>query len=147
MDNRANAFPAGVKIGGNKTFRPIVSLEEITYFGTHRYYDFGFWFNVKNRYLGLAFKVRGKTHFGWARMSVAVAKYSISTTLTGFAYETIPNKAIIAGQTKGPDDMGIGEPDAALTPPTREPATLGLLALGSPALSIRRREELVGERR
>jgi len=146
VDNRANPFPAGVKIGGNKTFRPLVTLEEITSFGTHRYYDFGYWLNVKNRYLGLAFKVRGKIHFGWARMSVSVAKYSISVTLTGFAYETIPNKPIIAGKTKGPDDISVGEPDAVLAMPTPEPATLGLLALGSPALSMWRREESVGER-
>jgi hypothetical protein len=40
-----------VKIGGSK-FRPLVTLEKITTLGTHRYYDFGYWLNVKSRYLG-----------------------------------------------------------------------------------------------
>ena len=36
----------------------------------------------------------------------------ITATLTGYAYETVPNKAIIAGKTKGPDAeqrAGLGE--------------------------------------
>ena len=81
----------------------------------------------------------------------------IIATLTGYAYETIPNRPIIAGKTKGkmndkeaspdllsPDDRG---PAASLTnpiPDTPQPATLGLLAMGSPALSIWRRKESVG---
>jgi len=63
--------------------------------------------------------------------------------LTGYAYETIPNKAIIAGKTNGPDDISIEEPGAALTAPTPGPATLGALALGARGLSIWRREEPV----
>ncbi len=65
--------------------------------------DFGSWVSVKNRYLGLKFKIHEKTHYGWARLNVKVGRYTISATLTGYAYETIPNKPIIAGKTKGPD--------------------------------------------
>jgi len=100
----------------------------------------GNWINVNNRYLGLKFKIHGQTHYGWARLSIQGAYFRFTGTLTGYAYETIPGKAIVAGQTKSPDDIVEG-PDAALTAPTREPATLGALALGAPALSIWRREE------
>jgi hypothetical protein len=59
----------------------------------------------------------------------------------GYAYETIPGKAITAGATKGPEDDA--QPAAATTTsPTSAPATLGMLALGAPGLSIWRREEL-----
>jgi hypothetical protein len=42
----------------------------------------------------------------------------VSATLTGYAYETVPNKAIIAGQITGPDVI------------TMQPETLGSLAHG-----------------
>jgi hypothetical protein len=45
---------------------------------------------------------------------------------------------ISAGVTKGPDDV---EPTASLNTHATEPATLGMLALGAPGLSIWRREE------
>jgi hypothetical protein len=85
----------------------------------------GPWGNVTNRYLGLKFKINGKFHYGWARLSVKALKgqFKITATLTGYAYETIPDKAIIAGATKGPDD---GEPTASVsTATTPVPSTLG----------------------
>jgi hypothetical protein len=107
------------------------------------------WVNVKNRYLGLKFVIKGKTHFGWARLSVTCSTSPLPTVgavLTGYAYETTPNKAIIAGKTKGADDgSSMEQPDpVSLTAPAPEPATLGLLAMGAPGLSIWRREESVG---
>jgi hypothetical protein len=79
---------------------------------------FGQWQNVKNRYLGLKFQIKGKTHYGWARFNVKINKTKITATLTGYAYETIPGKPIIAGKTKGPGVL------------TEKPTTLGELALG-----------------
>jgi hypothetical protein len=108
------------------------------------WYYLGRWDNVRNRYLGLQFQIKGKTHYGWARLTIKVqTRMSITATLTGYAYETIPGKAIIAGQTKGPDEDSSFEPPdpTALTAPTPQTATLGLLAMGSPALSIWRRKE------
>jgi hypothetical protein len=103
----------------------------------------GPWVNVTNRYLGLKFKINGKTHYGWARLSVQLpGNFLINATLTGYAYETIPNKAIVAGKTTGPDDVSVEEPDAAVIMTTPEPATLGLLAMGAPGLSIWRRESV-----
>jgi hypothetical protein len=94
---------------------------------------------VKNRYLGFKFMIKGKVHYGWAR--VTVEPKSAHGILTGYAYETIPNKAIITGKTKGPDDSSVEKSAATLTAPAGRPTSLGLLALGSPGLSTRRREE------
>ena len=115
-----------------------------TYDGVYHFK--GQWANggkgVKNRYLGLKFQVSGKTHFGWARLNVAFKRHlGFFAVLTGYAYETIPNKPIIAGKTKGPGYISAQEPDAALIMPTSEPATLGALAMGAPGLSIWRRKE------
>jgi hypothetical protein len=100
----------------------------------------GNWINVKDCYLGLEFTIDKKVHYGWARLNVAISKarQTVTATLTGYAYETIPGKAIIAGATKDADDF---EPTASLNTPVPEPATLGMLALGAPGLSIWRREE------
>ena len=60
----------------------------------------GRWDNVDNRYLGMKFTINGKVHYGWARLSVTNLKdkFRITATLTGYAYETIPNKPIKAGK-------------------------------------------------
>jgi hypothetical protein len=92
-------------------------------------YFAGSWVNVKNRYLGLQFKIAGKTHYGWARLNVQVSRTSIVATLTGYAYETVPNKSIHTGQTKGGEAATGGEGVIVRRAP--ESRTLGSLALGS----------------
>jgi len=86
----------------------------------------GPWFRggkgVKHRYLGLKFKIKGRFHFGWARLTVKTTQRDFTATLTGYAYETIPGKGIIAGKTKGPDVITL--------PVDTEAGTLGHLALG-----------------
>jgi hypothetical protein len=111
----------------------------------------GQWANLKNRYLGLKFRIDGKVHYGWARLSVEVGSGKIVTTLTGYAYETIPNKAICAGQTHGATESDTATPDvrmpaasglAANVEPTPRPAqsaSLGALALGAGHASSWRR--------
>jgi hypothetical protein len=96
----------------------------------------GFWFNVRGRYLGFRFMIKGRVHYGWARLTMTYSRCSFSGTLTGYAYETIPNKAIVAGQTQGPEEITQSEPT---TIPTPEPASLGLLSLGAPGLVAWRR--------
>ena len=92
--------------------------------------------------LGLKFIVKGKTHYGWARLTVqALGGAFIKATLTGYAYETIPNRTILAGHTKGPEEIA----KASLSALAPKPATLGLLATGALGLSIWRREERVLE--
>jgi hypothetical protein len=89
---------------------------------------------IGTAYLGLKFGIKGKTHFGWARVKIA-SMYPYNVSLTGYAYETIPNKPIITGKTKGPRKISYSSrpSPAALNAPTRKPATLGMLALGWPA--------------
>jgi hypothetical protein len=108
------------------------------------YYE-GHWLNASGRYLGLKFVIKGKIHYGWARLNVHWRTQK--AILTGYAYETIPGKGIIAGQTKevadDPTDKDFG-PDASLTnpiPDTPQPGSLATLAMGAPGLSIWRREQ------
>jgi len=65
----------------------------------------GVWASRSNlqAYLGLKFAIKGKTHFGWARVKVDTVQRPFSAILTGYAYETIPNKSIRAGATKRPN--------------------------------------------
>jgi|HubBroStandDraft_2_1064218.scaffolds.fasta_scaffold71618_2 hypothetical protein len=98
----------------------------------------GPWKQAQSTYLGLKFSVNGETHYGWARMTVN-AKTGIVATLTGYAYETIPNKPILAGQTSGPGDARYFAPD--LLAPAPRPANLGMLARGSDAIAIWRRKD------
>jgi hypothetical protein len=124
----ASALPSGARIGPNRKFPvnfPFMAEEHFNGVGS-QYSDAGPWAGkgkgVRNRYLGLKFVVNGKVHYGWARLSVTLGHHrqfdDVSGTLTGYAYETVPNKAIIAGQTKGPDVI------------TVQPGTLGSLARG-----------------
>jgi hypothetical protein len=64
----------------------------------------------KSRYLGFKFAIGGSIHYGWARLRVRVDRKNATfrATLTGYAYETIPNKSITAGQTHGNDDATLG---------------------------------------
>jgi hypothetical protein len=101
----------------------------------------GRWQNVNDGYLGLRFDIDGKIHYGWARLNVHLTNGVFDALLTGYAYETIPNKPIITGQG---DDASVEESNAALPAPSRKPVTLGLLAIGSLGLSVWRREESVG---
>ena len=125
----ASALPAGTPIGPQGQFLPAKGLMAVDSFwtagrnrpATSR--TLGVWCGVADQYLGLKFLIKGEVHFGWARLNVSCARGwhnppVVIGTLTGYAYETIPNKGIIAGRTKGPDCVSV------------EPATLGRLALG-----------------
>jgi len=90
-------------------------------------YISGQWLPTKNRYLGLRFVIKGQIHYGWARATASqtskrMGNTSITATLTGYAYETVPNKPIITGKTEGPDVITM-QPDV-------RPGSLGGLARG-----------------
>ena len=106
----------------------------------------GRWINVNGGYLGVRFSINGKLHYGWARLNVHFTNGVFEALLTGYAYETIPNKPIKVGQTKGPEENGVEEVSPATSKKsTVQPASLGLLAMGSPALAIWRREDFTQE--
>jgi hypothetical protein len=136
----ALALARGSKIGAGRKVCRTAALESV--FGT---YQHGNWKNATNRYLGVKFNIKGQTHYGWARLSVRF-KNGIRAILTGFAYETIPNKPIIAGRTHAGNDGNPADPASAASvtnpiPETPKPASLGALAMGAPGLSIWRRKE------
>jgi len=112
----------------------------------------GQWNGVSNRYLGLKFQLAGKIHYGWARLNVAVqAGHNIVATLTGYAYETVGNKTIRAGQTSGDTGDTLTDPASAesgisnssaptVVPRSRfqQSSSLGRLALGAGYVPLRR---------
>jgi hypothetical protein len=108
----------------------------------------GNWLGVKNRYLGLEFQIKGRTHYGWARLTFEDGV--LSATLTGYAYETIAGKSIRAGLTKGTADesgevdFGPGAFMTAPAPVAPQAASLGMLALGAQGVTLWRRKESEG---
>jgi hypothetical protein len=130
----ATPLPLGASIGPSNRFAHSASMAG-AYDGTGG----GTW--GKNRYLGLQFELSGEKHYGWAELSVALNKQgTLTVEIEGYAYETIANQPIKAGETTETDGAAERTPPSLRTP-APVPATLGLLALGSPGLSIWRRKE------
>jgi hypothetical protein len=129
----AGNFGPDITIGPKQVFGAGTFNTYIAYckFARASHTSGGPWLNVKNRHLGLRFTIKGKIHCGWARRTTTGCP--LSAILTGYAYETIPNKPIMTGKTKGPDEVDnsveVANP-ATLTAPTPRPASLGLLAFG-----------------
>lgn len=165
-----NAFPfhayalqAGAKIGGSQPFNTAAaSLYFNSRFIGSKGRCSGSWVKPTNAYLGLRLIIHKEAHFGWARVS---ARCELGTRvvgmLEGYAYETVANQPILAGQTQdrpgysggqsgsaeaeGPDAFvpDALAPDLLVTDPLdyrARPATLGMLALGAQGLSLWRKE-------
>ncbi len=125
----ASALRAGAEIGPEGNFSvtyPFMAVELFKKGGGSQYSDLGPWARkgkgVRNRYLGLKFVIDGEVHYGWARLNVTLGHQQqlddVVGTLTGYAYETVPDKPITAGRITGPDVI------------TVQPGTLGGLTLG-----------------
>jgi len=128
----ASALAAGVRVGPKGRFS--AGSRSLAYGGQEGTSIFchGKWTDVKNRYLGLKFVIHGKIHFGWARLNVTCNVAQEGRTdalLTGYAYETIANKPIATGKTKGPDGASHGSSSEPIT--SIPEAALGALAGGS----------------
>jgi hypothetical protein len=128
---------------------------------------FGYWPNTRDGYLGLRFQIDGEPHFGWARLSVTFVGGSAGNRtweahLTGYAYETVANQSIKAGQIGGTNDdnavflpdpaspdqatvQGTGNPAAKPSSASAHSNTLGALALGANGMPLWRREEAESE--
>ena len=82
--------------------------------------------NITGKYLGFRFTESGATHYGWMRLTVTADPSrlpAIVVKVSGYAYESTPDTAIIAG------DRGRGTPQS---PHVQESgATLGELSLGA----------------
>jgi hypothetical protein len=132
------ALPAGVRIGPKGAFVGYASMASDVTISGESFSD-GPWKDARNRYLGLKFSINGEAHYGWARLTVT-AKGGISATLTGYAYETVANRPILAGQTSGSEVAVAIDPQKELAP-SQPCATLGMLARGADRLAIWRRDE------
>jgi hypothetical protein len=68
----------------------------------------GYWLNVSDKYIGLKFAIGNSTYYGWARLSssyaATAAPYRHLTNgqliLKDYAYNSVPNQPILAGQTE-----------------------------------------------
>jgi hypothetical protein len=139
----ASALFQGASIGLGGGFSPLPQVMAFRT-GPDEAYSYGAWLFVTNRYLGLNFRINGEVHYGWARLSTrSTQRYRIVAELTGYAYETVPGKAIIAGDTGGSPEQSQADPTSEV--PQRQEAqmaaTLAALSLGAPGLSIWRRPD------
>jgi len=103
----------------------------------------GPWVNAKARYLGFKFKIEGETHYGWARLTTQGFPCYPSARLTGYAYETVANRPIVAGIKSSPAAGQMAPEDNGDAAALKESnyASLGILAVGAPALEIWRKED------
>jgi len=122
------ALPVGAPIGSGGKFANSRSMA-ICETASSRQASGGPWENVTNRYLGLKFQIDGETHYGWARLNVTSGCY-YTLTLTGYAYDTVANRPIVAGTIPYVNNSSDAEA------PQMQPATLGALAAGSQAQSM-----------
>jgi len=136
-------LPNGALIGPGQAFTSATSNYGGAFMALNSSYGTGAfsngpWIGATNRYLGLKFMIDGKVHYGWARLTVT--KHVDRVVLTGYAYETIANKAIRAGATSGAAE---GEFSSVSLPDVLpQGASLGLLARGADALDIWRRDPI-----
>jgi hypothetical protein len=110
----AAALRPGALIGQNLIFRSKANCMAVDNTG----FSSGPWYNTKDRYLGFAFVIDGKEHFGWARITVHPLP-EVNNDVLGYAYETIPGKPIVAG------DQG------AVRKVSTQSGALGALAVGA----------------
>lgn len=101
----AAALPDGAKIGSSGQFlAPANGLNLVGYSNRGGGTYGGDWVKVEYAYLGLKFEVNGEIHYGWARIKYDQPGDYHHATVYGYAYETVANQPIIAGQTSGTAD-------------------------------------------
>jgi hypothetical protein len=138
-DQCAAPLAAGVTVGRGANFKAtkaIMIFTDVLASPSHS----GPWANVRNRFLGLEFRLSDGVHFGWARLTVTTNPI-LKATLTAYAYETIPEKSIVTGRLGDDDAQGGPQISPAQGSSSTERPTLGVLAAGAPALALWRKEE------
>jgi hypothetical protein len=127
----AAALPPGKTVGPKGKFQKdpfgglfLANAGNGTQGGTY----FGPWTKVESAYVGLKFLIHGKFHYGWARVKFPAPGDWRDPTLSGYAYESVPNKAIKTAQKEGQlSDRGVRQTQSV----PRESGTLGVLAQGA----------------
>ena len=96
---------------------------------------YGNWYgNHADRFLGVKFKIKHETHYGWVRVTVDSTPGAITATVTEYGYETIANKIVkvgLSGAAANTVDRKVAKPAASL----------GMLARGVESLALWRREQ------
>ena len=127
----ASCLKKGVRIGSGGHFPPFDRLMARMHWFDGSYSLQGDWANsgkgAEKRFLGFRFNINRETHYGWARLDLGISDSypGLTATLTGYAYETVPGKAIVTGETKEPGAI------------TLKSGSLGALAAGSAARSAK----------
>ena len=142
----ASALVRGAKIGPSANFNgstadaPIEHVDFAYCESSSRNQHDGQWTNnPPNRYVGVKFLIHGTTHYGWIRLILDFpAKFgpTPSAKITAYAYETVANKPISAGNVPSTAIQPNAQLDVKLGQPS-----LGMLALGADGLELWRREE------
>ncbi len=127
----AAALAWGTRIGPKDQFETTPELMQLQDCKTNCT-TLGPWAGKYDRFLGVKFVISGQTHYGWVNLDMK------KLTIIGYAYETVPNKPIVAGEKTEPTQFGAVDPELLSQP--NQPATLDLLARGGEGLAIWRRE-------
>ncbi len=121
----------------------IIEISDSAPAGSSKFFRGSWGGSPKNRYLGVRFLMNGQTHYGWIRLTVTTNPKPhtaiMSATITGYAYETAPNKAIAAGTAAIAGSTADVQTPNSVVP--QGGASLGMLAAGAEGLPIWRREE------
>jgi hypothetical protein len=121
----ASAVAKGGEIGPQQKFGNRDLYLYIDWFGSANQ-NSGSWNKVEYAYVGLKFMIGGQVHYGWARVKFPFTGRGIRLgSIYGYAYESTPNRPIVAGQTSGAAPEGNAE---------NLHGTLGMLAAGAPAV-------------
>ncbi len=106
----AAELPKGRRVGPGARFQPGLSALFMADAGGGLTSTSGFhvcpWGQANEAYLGLKFAFNGKVHFGWVRFKMLPEQAGFGGAITGYAYETVPNKPILTGKQKGPASLG-----------------------------------------
>jgi len=73
--------------------------------------SYGNWINATDKYLGLRYFVGANLHYGWIRFTIDCNSASNTVTLKDYAYNSVAEQGILAGQTV----IGIDEASALKT--------------------------------
>jgi hypothetical protein len=133
----ASALSSGVRVGSGGKFQPgheVMGKEGFAVSESGSLYrSSGRWKQSTNRYLGVKFNIQGEVHYGWVRMDVTESDAGIYAAVSGYAYETLPNQAILTGQKsdapKHRNDKKLGSASTDVPAPAR--GRLGALASGA----------------
>jgi hypothetical protein len=140
------ALEAGAEIGSTQRFgarQGVLAFAWVFNEDSSGHTTSGPFANTTSRFLGLRFRLNGEVHYGWVALSKVTANWGeVVATITAYAYETEPNTPIYAGRkTEPPESLQLREGGMAPDTTELQPATLGVLALGSLGLDAWRKPE------